>query len=315
MPSRARLLFVLAALLLASRARAAAPDLGHEIPGAIGLQAGSQPDTGIYLANRFLFFRSHELRDRNGRSILPGFTLGAVADGIGVAGTYEIRPLHTFVNAAVAVPIAHITGGASDPRASIDRFGLADAFVQPLQLGWRLPRLELTVGYAFYVPTGRFEPGGSGSVSRGAWTHEASLGHTVYFDCARTWYASALTSLQQEQRKMGADVTRGALLQIQGGAGKTFGHLVDAGVVGYALWQLSDDSGADLPPLLRGARDRTYGLGGEVDVTVAEAHSRVIVRYAHDVGARSRPQGQILVFEIEWTPWRRSDRALTPARR
>ena len=77
------------------------------------------------------------------------------------------------------------------------------------------------------------------------------------------------------------------------------------------LWQVSDDSGADLPPIVRGARDRTYGIGGEIDVTIAEAHSRVIVRYAHDVGARSRPEGQILVFEIQWSPWSApSDREL-----
>jgi hypothetical protein len=301
--SRARPLLALVTLLFAFGARAAAPDLGHEIPGSVGLSAGTQPETGISVANRFLFFRSHEVRDRNGRRILPGFTLGAVADGVGVAGTYEIRPLRTFVNATVALPIAQISGGSGDPRTSIDQFGLADAFVQPLQLGWRLPRLDLVTGYAFYVPTGRFEPGGSGGVSRGAWTHEVSLGHTVYFDGARTWYASALTSFEQEQRKIGVDITRGALLQLQGGAGKTLGRIVDAGVVGYALWQVSDDRGADLPPILRGARDRTYGLGGEVDVTVAEAHSRVILRYAHDVGARARPQGQILVFEIQWTPW------------
>lgn len=294
---------VLAALLVSTATEAAAPDLGHEVPGAVGLQAGSQPEPGIYVADRFLFFRSHDVRDRDGRSIIPGFTLGAVSDSLGVAGSYLIRPLHTYVNAAVSLPIAATSGGSDDPRASLDRFGLADAFIQPLQLGWRWPRVELVAGYAFYVPTGRFEPGGGGGVSRAAWTHEGSLGNTVYFDGARTWYASALASYQQEQRKLGIDITRGAIVQLQGGAGKSLFGFVDAGVVGYALWQVADDTGADLPPVLRGARDRTYGVGGEIDVTIADAHSRVIARYAHDVGARARPAGQILVFEVEWSPW------------
>ena len=297
-----------ATLLLAATRPAAAQDLGHKVLGTLGLQAGAQPPTGIYVADRFLFWDATELFDRRGRRIPVGVSLRAVADGVGVSGTYELRPLATYVNASVAVPVARVVGSSDRTEASIDRFGLADAYVQPLKLGWRLPHLDLVTGYAFYVPTGRFEPGGGGGVSRGSWSHELSLGHTIYFDRARTRYLSALASWELNGRKLGLDVTRGSSVQIQGGAGASLMRLVDVGVIGYGLWQVSDDSGAALPPALRGTRDRVYGLGLELGVTVAEAHSRVTVRWAHDLAAASRPQGQIVVVGLTWSPWQADHR-------
>ena len=67
------------------------------------------------------------------------------------------------------------------------------------------------------------------------------------------------------------------------------------GVASYALWQLTDDTGRDLPETLRGLRDRAFGLGPEVDVNLKSIRSRIAVRYCHDVAVRARPLGQVLV--------------------
>ena len=288
--------------LVAASARAA-PDLGHKVLGTLGLQAGSQPPTGIYVANQFLFYTANDVFDRNGRRIPLAFALDAVTDEIGIAGTYELPRLRTYVNASFALPLAHVTGKSDDVRGSIDRLGLADAYVQPLKLGWRMRHLDLQTGYAFYIPTGRFEPGGSGGVSRGSWSHEVSIGGTIYFDRQRSWTLSALASYELNARKLGIDITRGSTMQIQGGAGKTVSRFLDVGLVGYALWQVSDDGGTALPPILRGARDRAYGLGAELDVTIPETRGRVTFRYAHDLASASRPQGQIVLIGLELAPW------------
>lgn len=290
-------------VLLLAGGRAAAQDLGHKLLGTLGLQAGAQPTTGVYLANRFVLYRADELYGNDGRRLPVGLDLEAVADAVGVAGTYELGRLHTFVNTSVAVPLAHAAGTIDHPVASIDRFGLADVYVQPLKLGWRLPHLDLVVGYAFYVPTGRFEPGGADGVSRGSWSHELSLGHTIYVDRARRYYVSALASWELHQRKIGIDLTRGSTVQLQGGAGATLLRLVDVGVVGYGLWQVADDTGSALPPALRGLRDRAGGLGAELDVTLPDAQSRVVLRWTHDVAAAARPGGQLLLIGLTWAPW------------
>ena len=163
--------------------------------------------------------------------------------------------------------------------------------------------MDVVGGYAFYAPTGLFIPHGSGGIGLGQWTHEFSFGGTVYFDRAKTWRFSSLASYDLNQRKQGIDMTRGDTFQIQGGAGKrfrtgnNFGTL-DVGPVGYGLWQVRDDRGADLPAALRGARDVALGLGLEADYTVARIRSRFTVRYCRDVVAKSRPLGRILVIGV-----------------
>jgi hypothetical protein len=301
--SRAAGLLAGAVALLAA-GRCGAQNLGHKLLGTLGLEAGAQQPTGIYVVNRFVFYRADELFDRNGNRVSLPLELRGVTDGVGVGGTYQVRAIATYVNASVAVPLSHVTGTVGDAQASIDRFGLADAYIQPLELGWHLPHLDLVTGYAFYVPTGRFEPGGTGGVSRGSWSHELSLGHALYFDRRRRFHLSALASWELNARKIGVDLTRGSTIQIQGGAGATLTRIVEVGVVGYGLWQVSDDSGSALPPVLRGARDRTYGVGAELDVTIAEVHSRIIMRWTHDVGSAARPQGQMALVGLAWSPWR-----------
>jgi hypothetical protein len=96
----------------------------------------------------------------------------------------------------------------------------------------------------------------------------------VYFDRAKTWHISELASYDLNQRKQGIDLTRGDTVQVQGGTGKTLG-IVDMGLAGYALCQVRDDRGNALPEALRGARDRAFGLGPEVDITLAPIRSRI----------------------------------------
>ena len=221
-----------------------------------------------------------------------------MANGIGIAGTFQVPWLSTYVNAAIGVPIARVTLETDRPEANVDKYGLGDLYVQPLKLGWKLDRLDVVTGYAFYAPTANFEPGGRDGVGRGQWTQQFSLGSTVYFDQARTWQLSALASYELNQRKQNVDITRGATLQYQGGLGKTLFGIVDVGLAGYALWQVTDDHGTDLPPALRGAREQAFGLGPEIAVAIPPLRSRLSVRYEHDIDVKSRPLGQILVIGL-----------------
>jgi hypothetical protein len=55
--------------------------------------------------------------------------------------------------------------------------------------------------------------------------------------------------------------------------------------------------------VLRGARDRVYGLGPEVVVTIPTIRLRAEARYEWDFGVRSRPQGSIFVFGLTFAAW------------
>jgi hypothetical protein len=136
-------------------------------------------------------------------------------------------------------------------------------------------------------------------VSTGQVTHQFSGGGSLFADKNRTAFVTALGSYDFNLRKRSIDITRGDVFQIQGGTGVSRANrAVELGMAGYALWQIRDDRGADVPPLLRGARDRVYGLGPEAAVFVAAIRSQVRVRYAWDFGARSRPQGKLLTVGV-----------------
>ncbi len=277
---------------------AAQQDLGHKMAGTLGLDAGSQAPQGLYVGERAFFYRSEVAKDRNGNALPVGLDLDTFANGIGIVGVLKVEAIATYVSASVALPVAHVAMNTDRPEVSIDRFGLADLYVQPLKLGWRWRHFDLGVGYGFYAPTGDYEPGGQGNVGRGQWTHQFSVGGTARPDAAGTWTFSALASYDLNGKKRGVDVTRGDTVQVQGGVGKTLFRFLQVGVAGYGLWQVRDDSGADLPPVLRGVRERAYGVGPEIGALIPPIRCRLTARYEWELGARARTEGQLFLFGL-----------------
>lgn len=284
-------------------ARAQTQDLGHKTLGTLGLDAGSQQPTGVYALDAIGAYRADRIVDRNGVPVPIGVEATAFVNVFGVSGSYELPRLGTFVGAAFTAPVARVSLNTDDPRASLDDFGFGDLYVQPLRLGWKPWGNDLGVGYGFYAPTGHRAPGGTDGVGAGQWTHQLSAGGTVYFDRGRRWRLSALASYDRNERKLDRDLRRGDTVQLQGGAGARLGKLIELGVVGYGLWQVMDDEGSAVPPLLAGARDVDYGLGAELDVNVTALRCKLTARYTHDVVARSRPVGGLVFVALAFSVW------------
>ena len=162
-------------------------------------------------------------------------------------------------------------------------------------------------GYAFYAPVGSVtQDEGPTGVSRAQWTHEISFGGTVYFDRRGSWSLSALGAWDINGHKIGIDITRGETFQVQGGVAKTFAGIVSVGPVGYALYQVQNDHGADVPLALVGARDRAFGLGGELDLTLEKGRSQLFFRYVHDLDVQTRPEAQLLFVGVAIRAWKPS---------
>jgi hypothetical protein len=83
------------------------------------------------------------------------------------------------------------------------------------------------------------------------------------------------------------------------------GELAEIGIAGYALWQVRDDRGTELPPLLTGTREQVYGLGPEGAILIKAIQGQLRLRYEWDFGARARPQGHIFVAAISFLAHRR----------
>ena len=86
-----------AAFLLGGAHVVRAQDLGHRIPGSVGLDAGQLLKPGLFAANRTLYYTASRFRDRHGdRAPIPGFRVDIVSDLIGAALVLHLEPLHTY---------------------------------------------------------------------------------------------------------------------------------------------------------------------------------------------------------------------------
>lgn len=293
------------ALVAWGRDAFAQQEVGHKTLGTLGLRAGVQPEPGVYITDRVLHYSASRLRDRNGVALPVGLDAKLTASAVGIGATVALPLPSTFVNVGVGIPMARSTVNTKQPEASLDRFGIGDIYMQPLGLGWRAKQLDVVASYAIYLPTGEFEPEGSGGgISRGYLTHQFAAGGTIYFDPRRSWYVSALASFDENLRKPRIDFRRGSTLQVQGGIGTSPLRIFDIGFAGYGLWQVEDDDGSALPPQLRGAHDRAYGVGPEFGVVLAPIRSRITLRYEHDFAVQARPEGQIFVVGFSAILWR-----------
>ncbi len=303
--SRARLTRVAIHLWLTCFAVSAGAqqDIGHKVLGGVGIDAGGQSEPGLYIAARVVRYASTELRDRAGDVVpVQGFDLDAWGGTLGVA--YVVKPARApYLSFAFSAPVAKLSLSVDDPRAAIDRSGFGDMYVQPLKVGWRWPRFDAVSSYALYVPTGRFEPRGGSGIGRGFWTQQLSLGGAAYLSEDRTRRVSALASYDGNFRKRGIDITRGNTVQVQGGAGVGVAKVGVVGIAGYALWQVTDDKGSDLPPVLRGLRDRVFGLGPEVQVALPKLRARAELRMTFEFGVRARPDAEVLAGGFTYRAW------------
>lgn len=279
-------------------------DLGHKLLGGVGIDAGVQSDTGLYIAARVVRYGATQLRDRSGARVpITGLDLDASGGSLGLAFVTKPAWAHApYLSFAVSAPIAKVSLSIDDPRVAIDRSGFGDAYLQPIKAGWRLPDGDVVGSYSVYAPTGRFEPRSGSGVGRGFWTQQVSVGGAVFLQGDRSRRMSMLASYDINSRKRGIDITRGNTLQIQGGAGLPIARVVTVGAAGYALWQMTADRGTDLPTVLRGQRDRVFGIGPEIQVTLPKLGVRAEGRIEFEFGVRSRPRGNVAAGGV--TYWR-----------
>jgi hypothetical protein len=178
--------------------------------------------------------------------------------------------------------------------------------IRPLDLGWHTSRADISAGFQFYAPTGRYEPGASDNLGKGMWSYEPFVGATVFLDQARTFSLATTSFWELHGEKSDSNVKVGQLLTLEGGVGKSFlgGGLV-IGAAYYAQWKLTEDrlgsfilpGGGTIDAQLAG-KHRVFGFGPDVTLPVATTSKLIALinaRYFRESGARLKTQGQNLV--------------------
>ncbi|MBZ5537822.1 MAG: transporter [Acidobacteriia bacterium] len=291
--STCALLVLLVALMIFPQATMAQLS-GFNIRGDMGLKAGSQPHPGGYFGVVGYWYLSNRINNRFGSKINPAGDLTMFLGG----------PLFSYVtpykflgaNYGFTVLVSFANSRIETPRVDINPSpGLSDMYVQPLSLGWHFKRADLTTGYGFFAPTGRYKAGASDNTGLGMWGHEVSLGTTIYLTENKAWHVATSGAVDFHTKKKDVPDKVGTLLTLEGGLGRNiFKGLGSVGLAYTAQWKLTQDTLSGALALLVTGKNRTAGLGPEVNLPLVAKKTLFglfTFRYEWEVYARTTTQG------------------------
>jgi hypothetical protein len=281
---------------------------GDDIPGLLGLQSGTQAPPGLYVGNVVWVYPTDTIKDNHGNTVgQQRASLTSTANVILVELVTNFKLLGANVGFEAAIPFIknRIQLNSLDVSSG---FAFTDMFVSPIVLGWHRKRADIMAGYNLYIPTGRFSAGGNNNTGLGMWGNEFFVGPTIYLDQKKLWSVAGTFALEFHTDKKGTSINVGDMATIQGGVGRTFYRKVSGpipqifnlGAAYYAQFKVTGDSGSDIPPALRGFKDRVFGLGPEFNVFFPKPRITMLIRYEPEFGARVRTEGQTVVFEVVW---------------
>jgi hypothetical protein len=295
--------FLVLIVMLSAAGTAHAQLNGLHLKGDAGLDSGSQGPPGAYWGTVFYWYDTSRINNQSGDqanstgslSLFAGFPLFSVV----------IKKKFLGANYGFTViPAAALNSSLDAPRFGQNPgAGFGDIYFQPVNLGWKFERADLTAGFGVYAPTGRYtaeNPNGD-NTGLGMWGFEPSVGITVHLNEAKTWNASALASFEFHTDKRDTIQHVGNILTLEGGVGRSFlKGTAKAGLVYYAQWKLTNDVLTGLPLLLVQGKNRATGLGPELTIPLATKNTLFgffTFRYEWEVYARTTTQGNALFMQ------------------
>ena len=284
---------------------------GQWVPGQYGLNAGVIPDPGFTYANLTLNYSASQLNASNGNA-LPGIT-GTYGFWV-TENVFYYVPKYKFlganfapyisVNLANGSLVAELVGTNLSGNGGGE--GLADTYVQPLNLGWHFKRADINAGYGFFAPTGRYTPGASNNVGSGYWGNDITSGTTVYLTKNKGTSANLFTDWEFHGTKQGiagSRVTPGQTFTIEWGLGqvlplkKDFSRLLQLGLIGYDQWQVSNNGGPTrVLPFYS-----VHAIGFQTNFILPAKGVNLFFKYEPEFRALARPRGRTIVFGASWT--------------
>ena len=284
---------------------------GSHTLGDFGVQSGSQPLPGFYTALFYLRYDTDTIKDADGDIVRPpqaapgSLAVSAVAPMVWyvsksklLGANYGAMVVFPFANASIEVPAFGLS-------STVDT-SFSDMLIRPLDLGWHTPHADVAAGLQLYLPTGRYERGGSDNIGKGMWAYEPFVGATFYFDEKRTASFATTAYWELHGKKKDTDVKVGQLLTLQGGLGKSYlgGGLI-LGAAYYAQWKLTADDvaafvlpGGDAIELDARNKHKVFAFGPDVTFPIAsksKLFALVNIRYLWETGAQLKTEGQTLV--------------------
>jgi hypothetical protein len=181
-----------------------------------------------------------------------------------------------------------------------------------VNLGWHLKRADVSAGYAFMAPTGRFTSGASDNVGSGYWGNHITSGTTFYITKNKGTSANLFTDWEIHGKKSGTNLTPGQAFTMEWGLGqvlplkKDFSRLLQLGLVGYDQWQVSNNGGTiSVGPISVPASTIPYysvhAIGFQSNFILPAKGLTLFFKYQDEYLAKARPEGRTIVFGGSFT--------------
>jgi hypothetical protein len=312
-----------ALLLLIAASSLSAQQKPQWLPGQVGLNAGILPDPGFTYLNITLNYSADTFNGPNGNAI-P------------VTGTYDVWAVENFFyyvlhprvlggnfGFSIGYPTpatGSLVADIADPnlpdlKAAGGGSGLADLWIQPINLGWHLKRADLQVMNAFMIPTGRYSPGAPNNVGTGYFGNHFQTGTTLYITKNKGTSANLFTDWEVHGSRSGVNNTSktpGQAFTMEWGLGQVLPftkkqtQLLQLGVVGYDQWQITENGGtASIGNVIVPASFIPFysvnAVGGQLNYIVPAKNFSLYFKYYHEYSASSHTLGNMIVFGGAWT--------------
>jgi len=243
--------------------------MGAYIPGLINPRDLSNPGlSGLIAIDYNLFFSTDQYIDRNGNEVnsidIP--VLGPVPIAVDISGYINalaiayVSPELSFLGGpryiAVLAPL-YVTadfrvalGELQDDRLTVDggTGGFGDLGIAPLYLTWAgaNDKYDITTGYMFTAPTGRYETGADDNIGLGYWNHILQL-FMYYYPLPQKATAIYLGNTFEIHSKLNdVDVRPGNRYTLEYGVSQYLSARFEITVQGGYTTQVGEDSGDDV---------------------------------------------------------------------
>jgi hypothetical protein len=264
------------------------------IGGFAGFAAGYVPPLpGMYFADDVYYYdASISALAVNGKTVLNVSTqvVFNIAELLDVT---KLKILGGNYAVAFALPIGNVKVDVGSPAVGIARsvstFGLGDSIVIPALVGWHAGNWHTSYALSVFCPTGKYDPNQALNLSKNFWAIDnaysasyltqtgfdlsGSLGYTVNFENSRTHYKS------------------GDVMHLDLAVGQNLSKELKVGIVGYAVVQVTGDSGSGAT--LGSFESNIYGAGPAFGYSakVAETDLSLQLRWYREFQAKNHLAG------------------------
>jgi hypothetical protein len=280
---------------------AQAQPTAHYGPGSEGIKAATLPPPGWYVRDYNIAYYSDRLNGPQGHksnlaSDARAFTYVNLPRLIWIT---EQKVLGGYIGFDALLPLQYAdldVKNAGPATINHSTFGVGDLFGE-VTWSTHMKQFDLSLGCGVWAPTGD----SSGKppafpttmAGQGYWANMLTAGATWYPDEAKKWSLSALNRYEFNFSKEDAGMTPGQAYTVEGGLSYALAKTIDAGPIAYYQQQVTGDDGT-----VQRAHGRVVGVGPEISAFFPKCMLGLSLRYAYEVMAESRFQGQTVTLTI-----------------